>query len=135
MRWPKDYEWLRESYPLVDKKDKPIRYMQSWVLEKADLVSAPFDLWIKPSHGPVHMNSKSVAAGSRHEGPAPAGYHPTKSALVMWQCACSLYELVANVCLMMADTMKPGVALAWTQVFKLLVDDLNPGVLSPLAWD
>ncbi len=83
---------------LSSKKQTPMKFTQKWIFDNAELKSAAFADWIKPSNDPVHMTSAAVALGSNQVGGAPAGYSPKVSALIGWWTACSLNELVANLC-------------------------------------
>ncbi len=61
----RSYEWLRESYP-VTVNGKPTRFSQQWLFAKANLQSAPFHEWVRPSHGPSTWTAlQSLLAVSR----------------------------------------------------------------------
>ena len=123
-----NYEWLRQSHPNVDKKEKPIRFSQRWLFDNADMTSAPFDKWLRPSHGPVHLSSRAVAEGSEQAGAAPAGYSRERTNQVAWQVGCSFYELVAYVLrLPDEDGLPLERRLAWVAAVRELVEALRPG--------
>lgn len=131
------YEWLRQSHLHVDDKGRPHRFGQVWLFHKAGLVAAAFGLWLGPSHQPVHMSSRAVAAGSEQAGAAPAGYSPEAVDQLAWQAACSFYELAAHLVLLPdPDSLSPVRRLAWTDEAHRVAVALRPGlvrepVLSP----
>ena len=119
-----NYEWLRESHPLTDKKGKPIRLSQKWLFDQAAFESAPFAEWIRPSHGPVHLNSETVTRGTEQDGPAPAGYDATVVSQVAWQTAASTYELVSHVLMLASMQAIDEVrAIAWQDLCLLYTSD------------
>lgn len=124
----RNYEWLRESYPHVNKKGSPIPFTQRWLFDQAHMTSAPFDDWLRPSHAPVHMSSEAVATGSEQAGGAPAGYSRERNDQVSWQVGCSFYELVAHVVrLPHADALAHSRRLAWVTTVHEMVDASHPG--------
>jgi hypothetical protein len=126
--YEQDYEWLRQSYPRWDKNGKPLRFGQRWLFNTASLQAAAFDNWLKPSHGPVHMSSRAVAAGSEQAGAAPAGYSREAVNQIAWQAACSFYELVAHVALLPApESLPDDRRLAWIEAAHDKVVLLRPG--------
>ncbi len=56
-------EWLRDSYPnLSSKKQTPMKFTQKWIFDNAELKSAAFADWIKPSNDPVPHDQRSGGA-------------------------------------------------------------------------
>jgi hypothetical protein len=134
-RFSKQYEWLRGELPGWKEKRK---IEQAWLFEQASLASAPFDDWLKPSHGPVHMSSIAVTVGSAQAGAAPAGYDEYWSDHIAWQAACSLYELVAHLCHLMTYAGLPREeALAWSVAFRSAAEQVRRELIprDRMRWD
>ena len=91
-----NHMWLKAREPGMSS------FRQWWIFQEPELVSAPFDSWIKPSHQPVHMSAAAVSRGAVRQGHPPAGYNPHVANRIGWQVACSLYEGVTHLCVMMS---------------------------------
>lgn len=118
----KNYEWLRAE-PRLDGRKGAIR--QSDVFEWSSLKSAPFQDWIRESHTPVHMSSPATAAGRVQGGGAPAGWNEGTAEQVAHMVTCSLNELVAHCCLLMAiqdRAAESQIYLAWAYSFQDVAD-------------
>ncbi|HCB02937.1 MAG TPA: DUF5677 domain-containing protein [Nocardioides sp.] len=124
----KPYEWLRASHPHLGKSGRPQRFQQAWLFENARLAHSGFAEWVKPSHGPVHLNSITVARGVVLDGPSPAGYDTYVVVQVAWQALCSFYELAVQASLLACGpALDIQRALSWSELLYERVESMRPG--------
>lgn len=123
-----DHEWLRLSHPNLSRTGKPQRFTQRWLFHHAELMAAPFEDWITPSHSPVHMTSAAVARGRWFSGSGdPAGYDPLVVQQICWQTACSVYEFSTSVSVLLSAALAPERLLAWSDEIHRRAAQLRPG--------
>jgi len=101
----------------LGKSGRPQRFQQAWLFENARLAHSGFAEWVKPSHGPVHLNSITVARGVVLDGHSPAGYDTYVVVQVAWQALCSFYELAVQASLLACGpALDIQRALSWSEL-------------------
>jgi hypothetical protein len=131
-----NYEWLREDHPHLNHRGVPKPFRPSWVFSTANLTGAPFTDWIVPSHHAVHMTSAAVATGSRHAGAAPSGYSHARSMSIASRTACTLNDLVAQLCLVLGTEwgFDESRYLGWPLAFHAEVTERVTALVKGQLW-